>query len=335
MNIYYMFLFLVFMITNTIADTNITKFQAYTYLDQGHEIISNQVVESFDNVDIILSGTDYEAEQNTTLNEANIKKDVDRFFNNNKYTQETKNTYISVRLKSNFYSKGTTKKYDYAVRARLPLSRSKKKYNLFINDLTEDNKDKIINNESGTEIGLSVFTPAYFGIESKYSVGANGIHPFARARYSMLKDYYDWRIEPTQQFKYKVGDGFTEETNIYFSKQETDTSLYRVILSRASGSEKIGMDYALGLQHYWTLSDKKGLLLSQTFSGNTKYQYNGVRDSGITNYATSLNFRRSVFRKWFFYEISPSVSFSKQYDYKANYGIILLIDFYFGNFSSL
>ena len=102
------------------------------------------------------------------------------------------------------------------------------------------------------------------------------------------------------------------------------------------------MDYALSLQYYRPLKKHSGFGFGQSFIGNTKYEYtveNGVippqtkQFGGINNYVTSLSWRTNVWRKWFFAEVRPSVSFAKEYDYEPNYRVRLFFDAYIGKFN--
>ena len=73
------------------------------------------------------------------------------------------------------------------------------------------------------------------------------------------------------------------------------------------------------------------------WSRNTKYEYIDNEQlqkceiySGINNYVTTLTFRKNIYRKWLFYEISPGVNFSKVYNYNPNYRLYFRLDMFFG-----
>ncbi len=95
------------------------------------------------------------------------------------------------------------------------------------------------------------------------------------------------------------------------------------------------MDYALSFQYYYSPQKNTGLGISQSFLGNTEYQYVTEQKmqtyGGINNYVTSLSWRENIWKDWFYYQISPGVSFHKQYDYNPNYILIFLVDIYFGS----
>jgi hypothetical protein len=95
------------------------------------------------------------------------------------------------------------------------------------------------------------------------------------------------------------------------------------------------------MQYYFNNHKNKGMRITQSFEGNTKYHYT-INDSalnlqtktfrGINNYISSFSWRANIWRDWFYYEVSPSVNFKIDYDYKPNYSIRLFFDFYFGKY---
>ena len=308
------------------------------YIDKTYNLISDKVIDSANYLDNSINNILKNSDKNTTLNRidktSKNKNSVDSFFRTKKFTDETDETYVSVKFKSIFHSKETSK-FNIGVTARIPLSKSTKKYNLFINGLKKNDTSNPVteqfNEQTGTEIGVNYFAPLFHKIKSRYSLGANGLNLFSIARYSIEKDFYSWNILTAETFKYSVKNLFEEETNIYFDKSLSDARLFRTTLSRGTQEKKSGMDYSLVLAHYWVFNKTAALNLSQLFSGNTQYEYETKKYRGITNYTTALSFRKSALRKWFFYGITPSLNFNKQYDYKVNYGLNFYLESYFGH----
>lgn len=269
---------------------------------------------------------------------------VDQFFQSEKYLDETENTYIRVRIDNYLESKGSND-FGMTVRAQMPFSQSKKRFKIFVDDLTLDNADQILQNPSNNEddatpdIGLHYFASRH-KILSRYSVGLSGIDPFVKARFNMPINIDEWLIDPVQSFRYSTDNKFEEETNIYFDRKVGEKSLLRIQLHRGTQDEVDGMNYAFSAQYYRSTKIDTGFGFAQSFFGNTEYEYiteKGVphpkteRYGGIYDYVTSATWRANIWRKWFYYEVRPSVSFHKQYDYEPNYRIRILFDFYFGN----
>lgn len=339
---------------NANANANITIQNESNYIDETHTILSRKVLEWSDTIDTTLSHWVGNDEINTTTVESKISdntlenkvESVDSFFQNNKYLNETDETFVRIRLDSYFQSKRSN---DFNLRfsVQLPLCKSKKSFKIFLDDITLDNAKNILKGDSeedplAPDIGVNYFAPKTYGIESKYSLGLGGIHPFIRARYSLPFKINEWLIDTVQWFKYSADDEFEEETNIYFDKQFQELSLFRIQLHRKTQTEIDGMDYGLSLQYYWSPKKDTGLRLSQSFLGNIKYQYTIDKNvefsqtknhRGINNYVTSFSWRENIWHKWFYYEVRSGVNFAKEYDYEPNYMIRIFVDFYFGQYN--
>jgi len=264
---------------------------------------------------------------------------VDRFFQNDKYLDQTDETFIRIRSDNYFESKGSND-FGVNVRVQMPLSKTKKRFKIFVDDLTLDNADNLLKDTQETpDIGIHYFASRE-KILSRYSIGFSGIHPFVKARFNMPIDIDHWLIDPIQTFRYSTNHHFEEETNIYFDRKITRSSFFRILLHRKTQDEIEGMDYALSLQCFKIGKKDTGFGLAQTFFGNTEYRYSTEQGTpqpqlrkygGIHDYITSFSWRANIWRKWFYYEIRPSVSFHKQYAYEPNYSVRLFFDFYFGH----
>jgi len=335
--------------TNTSQeDSNLTQ---ELYIDAFHKRASYYVKEISDYADNrLVTMADYidnkeanitQSDKDVTLNNKNA---VDSFFLNDKYLDETDKSYISIRPEA-FFSSKEDEIYNLKISAHLSLSKSKKRFRLFINDLDQDNANDVLADNSedekkAPEIGVNYFAPETYGILSKYSVGVRGIYPFVRARYSSEFHPGDWVIEPVQTLRYSLKDYFEESTEVFCDTKLTNFSLLRLYLRRGTKSGQVGMSYDGSMSLFWTPSKTIGLGLSQSFNGSTRYQQ--VQDeyavplvydeyNGIFNYGTSASIRQNIFRPWFFYELRPGVNFHKLYDYEPNYTLQLLFDVFVGN----
>ena len=334
------------------AELNTTVSSETGYIDETHKNISNTFLEWSDILDTKLStwGTDNnesnvttKAERKQAVRPPNKRvKSVDSFFQNKKYLDEAEESYMTLRLDSEFNSLESDD-FKAKLGAQVALSKSKRRFKFFVDNATSDNVENILEDDASStpELGFNYFAPGKYGIESKYSLGMRGINPFARARYYMTFETDNWYIEPSQIFRYSSNNKFEEETSIYFDRHFEDLSLFRLFMHRKTGEEKKGMDYDFTFQYYWSPIENIGMRLSQSFIGNTKYPY--VVDpnieppqtktfGGIYDYTSSFSFRQNIWRKWFFYEVRPGVSFHKDHDYEANYTFRLLLDFHFGSF---
>lgn len=340
-----------FLASEVIADTNETTQTFQEYIDEKQKNISQKVIKVFRGVDEWIGNWFINSDNNITCEEKERRLDnalfeekensIDKFFKSDKYIDETEKTFLRIRLFSFLQSKDSTS-FDYKIRARIPLSRTKKNFNLFIENIEDDYFGNDSDDTDKTpDIGVNYFSPEYNKIKSKYSIGTRGFNPYALARYSRAFKAGKWKIEPTQQFKYSIKYDLGEETNIYFDRELKESSLFRLTLHRKTQAHVDGFDYRVAFSYYYTPKKDTGLNLTQSFWGNSKYRYtlDDTTDpitlsesySGISDYRTTISWRQSIWREWFAYEVQPGVSFHRQYDYEPNYMLRLNLDFYFGN----
>lgn len=332
------------------AELNSTTSAEPGYIDETHKNVSDKILEWSDALDSKLSswmGDDGNSSSDPQSREFRRPpnkrvKSVDSFFQNKKYLDETEETFVTLRFDSEFSS---LESEDFKVKlgGQVALSKSKKRFKFFIDNATSDNVEDILVEDSSNspEIGFHYFAPETYGIDSKYSLGTRGIHPFVRARYYMTFKTNEWYIEPSQIFRYSSNNKFEEETTVYFDRHFDDLSLFRFVMHRATRESKKGMDYDFTLQYYWSPIENIGLRASQSFIGNTKYTYvvnpnieppQTKTYDGIYDYVSSVSFRHNIWRKWFFYEVRPGVSFHKIHDYDPNYTLRVFFDLHFGKF---
>lgn len=92
--------------------------------------------------------------------------------------------------------------------------------------------------------------------------------------------------------------------------------------------------------------DEEGVLtelssvLSQRLSPTAGLQYDFSTvfhtqpDTHVDKYTLSLRYRKQTHREWLYYEIAPQVSFEDEFGFKANPGIRLRVEFFYGGGSS-
>ena len=216
------------------------------YFDRLHEGSSAQVKKWSTVVDdSLVDMADYLApvegsseEDELPSSEEEITKDnkesVDSFFLKNKYLEEMNGSYVRILPDVLFSSKEDTD-FSTTISAQLKLSRSKKRFKFFINDLTEDNAKNIASNdedeESRPDVGINYFAPERYGFNSKYSLGIRGIYPYVRARYTTELQAGFWLIEPIQTLQYSMDDKFKEDTKVFFDTQISNLALFEAEMS--------------------------------------------------------------------------------------------------------
>lgn len=268
-----------------------------------------------------------------------IKNDAERFFAIQKYLIQTDEPFIMVSPNtiinsiSKFDDRSSTD-----ISANFPLSRFKNRFKVFISN-SEDEIDENDIKDNKFEIGINYFSPEYYGIKSKYSLGVKALDPFTRARFS--KDFIlgSLDIELIQTVEYYLVDRFKERTELYFDTSVSFMSLFRVFLTRATEEKKDGMYYDGGIILFWQPSYNSGITFTNSVYGNTDYSYylyniasNPLEEfSGIYNYKSAINYRQNFLRKWLFFDISPAVNFDIRNQYEKNYSIFLSLDIFYAD----
>lgn len=121
-----------FLAADIAAQEDITGQTFNEYLDEKHKNFSTYVVKIFDNIDKSISRWVKESDNNETDEDETISA-IDEFFKSEKFIEETEKSFFRIRLGSLFQSKSSTK-FNQKISAQIPLSRTKKSFQLFIDD---------------------------------------------------------------------------------------------------------------------------------------------------------------------------------------------------------
>lgn len=320
--------------------TSLTFAEHNTTIDKYHKKVSEEVLYWADYMDTKISTWLLFNDSNASCPPTRPKpktthsQDIDAFFQNNRYLNDTRDIFIRLRLNSYLYTRESNK-INARISAQLPFDRCKDKFNFYFQD-DEGTKNEIQSTDNTRNgIGIRFQDNEHFGIKSSYSLGLSHGSPYFRARYKLPIHLGEWKIEPVQIFEYSHKYYFGDETNIYFDKRVHEKDLFRLQLHRKDAYDLAGMDYGLTLQYYWNLGKNAGVELTQSFFGNTHYNNFYSQDSdyhGINNYVYSIGWRANIWRKWLYYEIKPSINFHKDHNYAPSYGLRFLIDIYFGEY---
>ena len=331
---------LLFSVSIFLISSSILKAEHNTTIDKAYQTVSTGVIDLSEYLDTSIS----EWMTSDTNNSVQCapepiriaeKQSIDEFFQDNKYLNETDNTYIRIRAKNYLYSREDNK-VKVKLNAQIPFNRCKKEWQLFLQDVQGNDSEIRQKDASNGGIGIRYFREGLFGIKSNFSLGIRNSSPYVRARFRLPITIDSWTIEPVQSFKYSTNEDLELETNIYFDKMIDETKLFRIQLNRESRDEIEGIDYGVSFEYYSTFRKNSGFGVRQSFLGNTHYNdfYEFDKDyNGINNYVTSVTWRENIWRKWFYYELRPTVNFHKDHDYTPSYSMRVILDFYFGKYN--
>ena len=277
-----------------------------------------------------------------TLKDENAPLDdkVDAFFLTRKLLEEREKSYVRVTFTQKINSL-EEEEFKARVKARVYLTRSRKRFKLFIENLDDDSARNIGKNSEDTapSIGLESQSKEHYGIKPRYSIGFRGIDLFVRARYTIEEEWGDWNFKPVQTFQYSIDDEFSEVTELFLDRPISENVLLRFVADRGTETNSPGMRYDGFVQLFYKKRKRRGLSFSLGTNGSTKYQeevgsfvppqYD--HKNKLFNYLFLMSYRQNVWKKWLFYEIAPGVNYHEQHDYRPNYNINFRVDLFFGH----
>jgi len=329
-----------FTISFFLITSSTLKAEHNTTVDRAYMTVSKGILDLSEYLDTSISEwSSSDSEKNVECVPESIKinenQNIDAFFQDNKYLNETEDTYIRIRIKNYIYSREDNK-IKFKLNAQIPFNRCKKEWQLFLQDVQGNDSEIRQKDASNGGIGIRYFREGLFGIKSNFSLGIRNSSPYVRARFRLPITIDSWTIEPVQSFKYSTNEDLELETNIYFDKMIDESKLFRIQLNRESSDEIEGIDYGVSFEYYSTFRKNSGFGVRQSFFGNTHYNniYAFDKDyNGVNNYVTSVTWRENIWRKWFYYELRPTVNFHKDHDYTPSYSMRVILDFYFGKYN--
>ncbi len=273
--------------------------------------------------------------------ELETQESFDAFFLTRRELEERDESYVRIRI-SELVNSLDSEKTKIAIRAKLKLDRSKKKVKLIIEDLNDNSVQNIgRSDDSGSPaIGVERSSGKVFGIKPRYSIGFRGFDPFARARFYYEADIgKGWKFHPVQTFLYTVDEEFSELTELYLDKPTSENTLFRILLDRGTEDRVKGMRYDAYIQWFYYPREHAGLSLTLGANAHTHYEHEIAGTDPVAfheanrvyNYLFAIRWRENIWKKWFFYDISPGVNYDKRFEYRANYNLTFRIEFFFGH----
>lgn len=256
---------------------------------------------------------------------------VDGFFaNSNDYAESTNNQF---RLRPELYwrdEQGT--KLNLKVKARIELPELSRRLSLIAgsDDETDPTGDFTEDSDRSALAGLQFLLSDKGNWHTSILAGAK-FNDFAfflgpRFRYqTALNDRTMGRF--TQTFRW--------QTNNYWDIGSRG-DLYYVLNDHLYFRQTLHGRWRGEKKHEEGLEVRASSVMSHKLSSTAGMQYDFTTivhtrpDTHVDEYTASIRFRKQTRREWFYYEIAPQVSFEKDFDYKANPGIRLRVEFYYG-----
>ncbi|MEN8302605.1 MAG: hypothetical protein ABFQ64_00870 [Campylobacterota bacterium] len=266
----------------------------------------------------------------------------DKFFQDETYLSTTNKSYLRIRFG---VEENVKDKFSYLnnIRMKLRLPKTEESFHLFIGDEEDENRDTIKKSPEDikTSIGIQYLFDTMDVFNANIYGGFRGIdNPFIKFRMEYPIVFKHLLFRPVQYFEYSRENRFKEETKFYFDHRLSDNNdLIRLTASRSTQTYLKGIHYSTQLSYLNTIKYGIGFQIYTNLSGRTKLtgnepinpEYNITPTTGVYDYRSGIIWKQQFFKKYLFYELHPTIQYTQEYDYNANYILRANIELYFGN----
>ena len=249
---------------------------------------------------------------------------IDSFFGDERIDAESNNSRIRVFTLSTI-PEGELATTEGNFRAQLVLPRTERKFQLI---LTRQNDDQNQNDDDGnpattetpttvddesndqaTEAGLRyLWNEANVNISTDLGIRAEippRVFASGRIRKNIRIDE-NWLFRPIQRVRWLQFEGFSANTNLNFDRRINDAWLFRFVNNIRWNDQDYRIILRNGPTFLHQINDKIGMSYNAFVVSESSPQ------SRVENYILSIGYRQLLYKNWFFWEISPSVSFPRE-----------------------
>jgi len=288
---------------------------------------------------IPLPSVEYDTKVDTGHKEAsetlvNAAKWLDSFFDDPRFLQEENKT--RARVKFDFgYSENDDFDFSSSFSLDLKVPRLSKKINLFIS-VEEDEDFEIDSNpisdaprhedsdQDRFTAGLQYFFSSTdnFNISSTFGFSIDYAYAGVRLRY--LSDFGSWQGRFANRVRYYTDDGWENKTSYDLERHFSAMWLFRATATGFWYENEDGYSHSFHLRLYQILSEERALMYE------IGHYYETDPDYTLVDQQFRIRYRQKFYRDWLTIEVAPQITFPKDYDRDANFGIVFRLEAEFG-----
>ena len=255
---------------------------------------------------------------------------VDRFFDDERYEEEVNTTRAKLRVDL-FFEKDHKPELKLRFNLNLALPRINKRLKLMVSgkpDEEETDETGAGLGEEGEEDNVDValaYTPVEtieHNLSMRTGLRFKSITPawWLGPRWRAYSQGEIWGKRLTNFFRWYTDTGFRIDTTLDFERPITENFFYRQSLKGKWDQDKDGYDYEVIFALFQKLAPRQSL----------KYEYinkfKSTNDDQLDSIIFKITYRRSIWRRWLFFEIAPQVSFPESEDWDFTPGILFRIE---------
>ena len=145
-------------------------------------------------------------------------------------------------------------------------------------------------------------------------------NPLVRLRYRYNMGFGRWNFRPTQWIYWKRDEGFGEKTRFDLEKYLFKDDLLRFTEEVVFSEESSGVEFLTAAGYMHALSEISACGLFFNIESHSRPYWE------VTNYSLSFTYRRSIYKKWLFFQIEPVLDAPIEEGYRIVPSIYFVIE---------
>lgn len=264
---------------------------------------------------------------------------IDSFFGDERIDDEANTTRIRI-FHNTTINEGDTPLHELGYRIQLKLPRTEKKLQLVVQrDENEDEPGAAnVPRQQGTEgarenlsdnttAGLRyILDVADIKFSSDAGIRVDKWPPQAFARFRFRKNirFGRWMFRPVEKLLWIDREGWFSQTDLNFDNRLNDAWLFRYVNKFLWDNVDYVLRYQTGPTWFQKISDSTGISYSAISFWEDEPGW------AVHNYAFSAGFRQLIYKQWFFWEVTPTLSFPRENSFHRTPGATIKLEAIFG-----
>jgi hypothetical protein len=145
-------------------------------------------------------------------------------------------------------------------------------------------------------------------------------NPLVRLRYRLNISFGQWNFRPTQWVYWKRDEGFGEKTRVDLERHMFTDDLLRFSEEVVYSEESSGVEFLTAAGYMHVLSEISACGLFFNIESHTRPYWE------VTNYSLNFTYRRSIYKKWLFFQIEPILEAPLDEGYRIVPSIYFMIE---------
>lgn len=275
----------------------------------------------------------------------NLATRIDNFFGTKRSDFESNNTRIRIYTISTKYE-GENASSQGKIKLQLVLPKTQKRLQLVLENDNDNNGNGASTNQAATannnnttatstsQKAADATTAALryivhtAGIRTSFDAGlrfTNKPQVFYHLRLRRDIPFGKWVFRPVEQIKWIQDQGYSSNTDLNFSKKLNTKWIYRFFNNIYWNDQDYTIYFTNGPSWFQKINEKIGL------SYNLRAKSSNSPILAANDYSASIGYRQLLYKKWFFWTISPALNFPRENTFHRTPSLTVRFDVILGS----